>query len=494
MSTLFAALKTLRSLAGPARTVGLSDAALAPFASDLQLSRAIEEALEARHALDPVLCALVEADEDALRRHVQRDFINFYPDDTVNPYVPLAARGPWVVTTHGAVLHDSGGYGMLGFGHAPTDLLEIMAKPWVMANIMTPSVSHTRLTEALRAEIGHARADGCPFAGFIALNSGSESVGLAARIVDVNARRLTDPGGIHEGKRVRLLSLRGSFHGRTDRPAELSDSTRAKYQSALRTFRDAHNLDTVIPNDLQSLRSAFENADKNGIFYEALFMEPVMGEGDPGKALTREFYDLARALTAERGTILVIDSVQAGLRAHGTLSFVDYPGFEDAPAPDMETYSKAVNGGQYPLSVLALSPLAASLYVRGIYGNTMTANPRAMEVAVAVLRRVTPALRENIRTRGVEFLRLFAGLQDEFPELVTASQGTGLLLSIAFDSKRVKVVGYGGLEEYCRLHGIGVIHGGENSLRYTPHFGITSAEVALMVDQLRGALAHFSGR
>ena len=45
---------------------------------------------------------------------------------------------------------------------------------------------------------------------------------------------------------------------------------------------------------------------------------------------------------------------QAGIRAMGSLSVVDYPGYETAEAPDMETYSKALNGGQYPLSVLAL--------------------------------------------------------------------------------------------------------------------------------------------
>ena len=50
---------------------------------------------------------------------MQAGYVNFYPDDAVNPYVALAARGPWIVTLKGAVLHDSGGYGMLGFGHAP---------------------------------------------------------------------------------------------------------------------------------------------------------------------------------------------------------------------------------------------------------------------------------------------------------------------------------------------------------------------------------------
>ena len=33
----------------------------------------------------------------------------------------------------------------------------------------------------------------------------------------------------------------------------------------------------------------------------------------------------------------LIDSIQAALRAHGTLSFVDYPGYETLDPPDMET-------------------------------------------------------------------------------------------------------------------------------------------------------------
>ena len=63
----------------------------------------------------------------------------------------------------------------------------------------------------------------------------------------------------------------------------------------------------------------------------------------------------------------------------------DYPGFENAEAPDMETYSKALNAGQYPLSVLAVTEPTAAIYKRGLYGNTMTANPRALDVACACL-------------------------------------------------------------------------------------------------------------
>ena len=70
---------------------------------------------------------------------------------------------------------------------------------------------------------------------------------------------------------------------------------------------------------------------------------------------------------------------------HGVLSIIDYPGFEDLDCPDMETYSKALNAGQYPLSVLAMTGKAAELYRSGLYGNTMTTNPRALDVAIALL-------------------------------------------------------------------------------------------------------------
>ena len=84
------------------------------------------------------------------------------------------------------------------------------------------------------------------------------------------------------------------------------------------------------------------------------------------------------------------------------LSIVDYPGFEGLDAPDMETYSKALNAGQYPLSVLAVEQARRRAVPKGLYGNTMTTNPRALDVACAVLEQVTPALRENIRARGAE--------------------------------------------------------------------------------------------
>ena len=216
-SPLIESLKVLREFGPAAHTTGLNDDIILKFAGlDSRLPEAIEAAAQAFSELreeEPDLLQMDEYDQIDL---IQAGFLNFYPDDAVNPYVALAARGPWVISLKGAVIHDSAGYGMLGFGHAPPAVLDAMSRKQVMANVMTPNVSQKRLYEALCREIGHTREGGCPMNCFLCLNSGSEAVSLAARISDINAKLMTDPGGRHANKQIRYASLRGGFHGRTD--------------------------------------------------------------------------------------------------------------------------------------------------------------------------------------------------------------------------------------------------------------------------------------
>jgi acetylornithine/succinyldiaminopimelate/putrescine aminotransferase len=487
MNPMLAKLGEMREFDGAVRTTGLPDELVTRFAeSDPALAEAIDEAYAAHLALRSCMADFLHLDEVEQIRRIQADFVNFYPEDGVNPYVALAAHGAWLVTLKGAVIYDAGGYGMLGFGHAPKAILGVLGRPQVMANVMTPNLSQLKFGKALKQEIGHTRG-GCPYDRFLCLNSGSESVSLAARIIDVNAKLMTDPGARHAGRAIRRVAVKGAFHGRTEAPALYSDSSRKAYQQNLASYRDEHTLVTVDPYDVAQLRKAFADADANGWFIEAVFIEPVMGEGDPGRGVTPAFYRAARELTRAHGSLLLVDSIQAGLRAHGVLSIVDYPGFADIDAPDMETYSKALNAGQFPLSVLAVSEQVAALYRKGIYGNTMTANPRALDVGCTVLGALTPELRDNIRERGTEVLEKLGRLKEELPGYITKVQGTGLLFSCEL-APEFLCYGAGSTEEWMREHGYGVIHGGANSLRFTPRFAMTSAEVDLLVEGVRRAL------
>ncbi len=171
---------------------------------------------------------------------------------------------------------------MLGGGHGPEAVMDSMSQNWVMANVMTPSFSQKRLSQRLMKELGHTRGH-CPFTRFICMNSGSESVTVSLRIADANSNILTSSGARHDGKQIKLLAIEQGFHGRTDRPAQISHSCKKGYDTNLASFRDRDNLYLVPPNDIQALKDVFAKADENNVFIELMAIEPVQGEGNPGQ-------------------------------------------------------------------------------------------------------------------------------------------------------------------------------------------------------------------
>ena len=110
-------LAEIRQNSGKMDTIGLSDEEISRFCqSDENLFNAISEGLVNHVALNR-LGDIMMADEAELITNLREDYVNFYAPITVNPYIALAGRGPWIITSHGAVVHDNGGYGMLGAGH-----------------------------------------------------------------------------------------------------------------------------------------------------------------------------------------------------------------------------------------------------------------------------------------------------------------------------------------------------------------------------------------
>lgn len=376
---------------------------------------------------------------------------------------------------------------MLGFGHNPPHLREAMMKEAVMANHMTPSLDHVEFTRALKQEIGRSRPE-CPYESFIMINSGSEANEVALRLVDMHA------GHVCGDRKIHNLVIKGSFHGRTLAAATITDTTREAYtqQKALliNKLQESTGLNYVLTceaNDVDELKYWFERCERENCFIQAVYLEGVMGEGNPGVPLEPEFYAVARELTLKHDAALCIDSIQAGIRTTGNLSICDYPGFETLPAPDFEVFSKAVNGGQFPISIVSLSPRGASWYRHGIYGNTMTGNPRACRVATAALKSLTPELRANIQNQGKYLVQRYTELMKELPEAIIRVNGTGLLYQVKLDPK-YPVTDMRGIEMNLRRHGINVIHGGTNALRFTPNFDITKEEVDMQVAHVREAV------
>lgn len=476
-------LQVIRSTAGKRKTEGLPDHVVERFlVKDVALAFAIRKA----HAIWKSSETPNTGVEEEMIVEMQKGFCHFYPEDTRNPYIPSAAKGPWIITLHGAVIHDNGGYGMLGFGHCPDHIMGAMSEDVVMANIMTASYAQQKFVKAIRKEIGHARKNGCPYDSFVLMNSGSEGNSVALRLIDCHT------GTVVGDRELRGVSLTGSFHGRTYKPTLLTDSCSKTYKKVA-----AHSINkekekyawTVDPNDTNGMREIFAKAKRENVFIEVVFLESVMGEGNPGVPMEPAFYKAVREITLKYDSMLVVDNIQAGLRCTGNLSIVDYDGFTDLPPPDFEVFSKAINGGQYPVSCVALSARAQKFYRHGIYGNTMTGNPRACLVSAAVLNSITPALRQNIRDMGKYAVEQYKELQKQFPSAIERVTGTGLLYAVKLNKEIFSVVAFDGAETLLRQHGLGVIHGGDNALRFTPHFNITKDEIDLQVDMLKNYLS-----
>ena len=495
MNNFMKKLYEMREYTQNIQVSGLDDLFIEKFLhKDQLLSQVIDQAYKEHHRLRRNYNDLLLSPEHLQVQYLQKNILNFYHPETINPYVPLAALGPWIITSCGGVIHDSGGYGMLCWGHAPQNILDVMANPHVMANVMTAQFIQEEFITLLKEQIGFKRSSNVnPYSSFICLNSGSESVGLALRLADLNTQNLIKKGRVNLKKqKKKFLTLSKSFHGRTDKPARVSDSSIRLYRKYLPSFSAEDDLLTVPINDCEVLTNLFERAKQEDYFFEAVIMEPVMGEGNPGLALTPEFYSLVRKLSLEQESILCIDSIQAALRTHGCLSICDYPGFEDLDPPDLETYSKALNAGQYPLSILAVSERVEKQYITGLYGNTMTTNPKALEVALLTLKQMTESVRKNIPKAGLSLLNKLKSLQEKYPQLILNVQGTGLLVSCLINSQKVDVVAEKGLEHELRCNGLGIIHGGENCLRLTPHFRLSEDEIVMISKVLENVLLKYS--
>ena len=139
-------------------TIGLNKSVIDKFRqTDYRLGLAIDSAHKMHCSLRNKYDHILRLPEQNQIKELQENFMNFYKSDYINPYVPLSAYGPWVVTSCGAVIHDNGGYGMLGFGHSPRHVINVMSEDQVMANIMTPNFWQLKFTESLNNEIGRNR-------------------------------------------------------------------------------------------------------------------------------------------------------------------------------------------------------------------------------------------------------------------------------------------------------------------------------------------------
>lgn len=267
----------------------------------------------------------------------------------------------------------------------------------------------------------------------------------------------------HATGRFEIITAQNSFHGRTFGGIAASGQEKLKmgFEPMLPGF--SH----VPYNDLAAVEKAITPQTI------AVLIEGIQGEGGICPA-TPEYLLGLRALTGERGIMLLVDAVQCGHFRTGR--YQSYQRILEGAAgaesfrPDALSMAKSLGGG-FPIGAAWISEEYETLLGPGTHNTTYGGSPLASAAANAVLDAIeTEKLDENIRARGDEML---AGLKPLIGKSGSiAVRGLGGLIGMAFEQEVA-----GDIVKKLADAGLLTIAAGTKVVRFLPALNVTQAEI-----------------
>jgi predicted acetylornithine/succinylornithine family transaminase len=294
-------------------------------------------------------------------------------------------------------------------------------------------------------------------------NSGAEANEGAIKL----ARRY---GARHLNSAYEVISVTGSFHGRT--LAMVAASGQAKYQQPYLPLPTGFiNVDF---NDFNAIKSA------TGEKTCAVMLEPVQGEAGV-KIPDKAYLKAVRDWCTEKGILMILDEVQTGIGRLGTLFGYEQLGIE----PDVMTMAKGLGGG-VPIGAIMAKEKAA-VFVPGEHGSTFGGNPLTCAAAYATLKYILDNdVVGHVKTVGKHLLDGLGKLKRKYA-FVTDVRGLGLLSAIEFKEEIGKAVLMA-----CLENGLLVNRVRPNALRFMPSLIVTREEIDEALGILDRVLANFA--
>jgi acetylornithine aminotransferase len=265
--------------------------------------------------------------------------------------------------------------------------------------------------------------------------------------------------------RTKLVAAQEAFHGRTMGSLALTGQP-----SKQAPFAPLPGEVTHVPyGDTGALAAAVDGDTA------AVFLEPIMGES--GVVVPPEGYlAAAREITAQHGSLLVIDEVQTGMGRTGAFFAHQHDGI----TPDVVTLAKGLGGGLPIGACLAVGP-AADLLTPGLHGSTFGGNPICTAAARAVLRVL--AADDLVRRAEVLGKSLRHGIETLGQPLIDHVRGRGLLCGMVLTAPRAKEA-----EAAARNAGFLVNAAAPDVIRLAPPLIITGSQIDSFIAALPGIL------
>ncbi|WP_323018780.1 acetylornithine transaminase [Castellaniella sp.] len=389
----------------------------------------------------------------------------------INALMEITSRPELVfVSGQGSWLQDSAGKRYLDFiqgwavnclGHNPAAMIDALAHQSRALINPSPAFYNQPSIDLAKRIVGASCFDRVFFA-----NSGAEANEGAIKL----ARKW---GQLHRKGAYKIITFDHGFHGRT--LATMSASGKAGWDTKFAPQVDGFPKADL--NDLDSVRALIDDQTV------AVMLEPVQGEAGVIPA-TREFLQELRALTRERGLLLIVDEVQTGMGRTGRMFAYQHAGIE----PDIMTLGKGIGGG-VPLAAMCARE-AVCCFEHGDQGGTYNGNPLMTAVGVAVFDVLAaPGFMDAINERARQLSDGLLALSDKWG--MQGERGVGLLRALIMDRDDGPALVAAARERTPEGLLLNAPRG--NLLRFMPALNVSADEIDTMLAWLDDLVAQVRG-
>jgi acetylornithine/N-succinyldiaminopimelate aminotransferase len=366
------------------------------------------------------------------------------------PFVLERGKGCYVFDAAGKKYLDFlGGIAVNALGHAHPRIVKVIRREAARA-IHFSNLYHN----AYQGPLARKLAEWSGLDRVFFCNSGTEAIDGAMKLARLCARTPQDVVG-QPSRKHRFLALENSFHGRTY--GAISITATEKYRLPFAPV--VPGVEFVRFNDVTDLEAKFDDSICGILF------ETVQGEGGI-YPVSESFWNRARALATEHGSLMIADEIQCGLGRTGR--YFAYQRF--ASKPDIAVIAKPLASG-LPLGAILATNKVASFISPGLHGTTFGGGPLVCSAALECLQIIEDEkLLENVCHRGEELKAGLQALSAEF-DFIREVRAEGLMLGVHLSVEGAPFVA----EAAKRGLLINCTH--DYTLRLLPPFIVTRAQI-----------------
>lgn len=342
-----------------------------------------------------------------------------------------------------AYLDLTSGIGVNVLGYANPALLEAQSE-------QLEKLTHTSNLFYARPVIEAADAliSASGFSQLFFANSGAEANEGAIKTARKYAARN------HGEKRDKILTLSGSFHGRTIATLEATGQDQFHHDFYPYTGGFLY----AKANDIEDVKEKLSDE------VAAIMFEVVQGESGV-KPLDKEFVKEMEALAREKDVLILVDEVQSGLGRTGSLFAYEQYDIH----PDLVTVAKGLGGG-LPLGAFLINEKVKGTLQPGDHGSTFGGNLLSCASAKVVLDTISrPAFLDDVYRKGQ---KLKNGLKNLHKKDILDVRGLGLMIGVEVPQDKIS--------DYMQKlmdHHLLVLKAGASTIRLLPPLIIEDEQI-----------------